>query len=29
MVADMVTRQPWDATVPVHVTWQKDSADAS
>jgi hypothetical protein len=27
-VADMVTRQPWDDTVPVHVTWQKDSADA-
>lgn len=23
MVADMVTRQPWDDTVPVHVTWQK------
>ncbi|WP_347221483.1 DUF3556 domain-containing protein [Mycolicibacterium poriferae] len=21
MVADMVTRQPWDDTVPVHVTW--------
>ncbi|UXA12250.1 DUF3556 domain-containing protein [Mycobacterium sp. SMC-8] len=29
MVADMVTRQPWDDTVPVHVTWQKDAADAS
>jgi hypothetical protein len=28
MVADMVTRQPWDDTVPVHVTWQKGSADA-
>ncbi|MGE2834007.1 DUF3556 domain-containing protein [Mycobacterium sp. SMC-4] len=28
MVADMVTRQPWDDTVPVHVTWQKDGADA-
>jgi len=28
-VADMVTRQPWDDTVPVHVTWEKDSADAS
>jgi hypothetical protein len=28
-VADMVTRQPWDDTVPVHVTWQKDSADAA
>lgn len=28
MVADMVTRQPWDDTVPVHVTWQKDAADA-
>jgi hypothetical protein len=27
-VADMVTRQPWDDTVPVHVTWEKDS-DAS
>ncbi|QZT61725.1 DUF3556 domain-containing protein [Mycolicibacterium austroafricanum] len=23
MVADMVTRQPWDDTVPVHVTWRK------
>ena len=22
-VADMVTRQPWDDTVPVHVTWQR------
>ena len=20
-VADMVTRQPWDDTVPVHVSW--------
>jgi hypothetical protein len=28
-VADMVTRQPWDDTVPVHVTWVKDSADAT
>jgi hypothetical protein len=28
MVADMVTRQPWDDTVPVHVTWQEGSADA-
>ena len=28
-VADMVTRQPWDDTVPVHVTWEKDSADAA
>ncbi|HTH90154.1 DUF3556 domain-containing protein [Mycobacterium sp.] len=28
-VADMVTRQPWDDTVPVHVTWEKDSADAT
>ncbi|GAC1403426.1 MAG: DUF3556 domain-containing protein [Mycobacterium sp.] len=28
-VADMVTRQPWDDTVPVHVTWQRDSADAT
>ncbi len=27
-VADMVTRQPWDDTVPVHVTWEKDGADA-
>lgn len=25
-VADMVTRQPWDDTVPVHVTWQQDGA---
>ncbi|WNG86350.1 DUF3556 domain-containing protein [Mycobacterium sp. ITM-2016-00317] len=23
MVADMVTRQPWDDTVPAHVTWQR------
>ncbi|MGE0215183.1 DUF3556 domain-containing protein [Mycolicibacterium sp.] len=23
-VADMVTRQPWDDTVPVHVTWSAD-----
>lgn len=23
MVTDMVTRQPWDDTVPVHVTWQR------
>ena len=28
-VADMVTRQPWDDTVPVHVTWQKDAAASS
>jgi Transmembrane protein of unknown function (DUF3556) len=28
-VADMVTRQPWDDTVPIHVTWEKDSADAT
>jgi hypothetical protein len=28
-VADLVTRQPWDDTAPVHVTWQKDSADAT
>jgi hypothetical protein len=28
-VADMVTRQPWDDTVPVHVTWEKDSAGAA
>lgn len=27
-VADMVTRQPWDDTVPVQVTWQKGSAAA-
>lgn len=27
-VADVVTRQPWDDTVPVHVTWAKDSAEA-
>ena len=27
-VADLVTRQPWDDTAPVHVTWKKDSADA-
>ncbi|GJF17379.1 membrane protein [Mycolicibacterium cyprinidarum] len=24
LVADMVTRQPWDDTVPVHVTWRRD-----
>ncbi|WP_460358712.1 DUF3556 domain-containing protein [Mycobacterium sp. ZZG] len=29
IVDDMVTRQPWDDTVPVHVTWQRDAADAS
>ncbi|VEG57315.1 Transmembrane protein of uncharacterised function (DUF3556) [Mycolicibacterium aurum] len=28
MVADMVTRQPWDDTVPVQVTWSKGGADA-
>ncbi|MDO3637924.1 DUF3556 domain-containing protein [Mycolicibacterium arseniciresistens] len=28
-VADLVTRQPWDDTAPVHVTWQKDGADAT
>ncbi|AGB25204.1 Transmembrane protein of unknown function (DUF3556) [Mycobacterium sp. JS623] len=28
-VADMVTRQPWDDTVPVHVTWEKNRADAT
>ncbi|MDG4666099.1 DUF3556 domain-containing protein [Mycobacterium sp. 236(2023)] len=28
MVADMVTRQPWDDTVPAHVTWQKNAAGA-
>ena len=27
-VADMVTRQPWDDTVPVHVTWRRDGAAA-
>ncbi len=29
LVADMVTRQPWDDTVPVHVTWRRDTAEAS
>ncbi len=24
-VADMVTRQPWDDTVPVHMTWSKET----
>jgi hypothetical protein len=24
-----VTRQPWDDTVPVHVTWERDGADAT
>ena len=28
-VADMVTRQPWDDTVPVHVTWSAPSASAT
>ncbi len=28
LVADMVTRQPWDDAVPVHVTWKRDGADA-
>jgi hypothetical protein len=28
-VADMVTRQPWDDTVPVHVTWSATDASAS
>jgi hypothetical protein len=28
-VADLVTRQPWDDTAPVHITWQKDGADAT
>lgn len=29
MVAEMVTRQPWDDTVPVHVTWaREDTAGA-
>jgi hypothetical protein len=28
-VADMATRQPWDDTVPVYVTWEEDSADAT
>jgi len=23
----MVTRQPWDDTVPVHVTWRKEPGD--
>ncbi|KAA0080676.1 DUF3556 domain-containing protein [Mycolicibacterium sp. P9-64] len=27
-VADMVTRQPWDDTVPVHVTWSATSFTA-
>ncbi|OBG16526.1 hypothetical protein A5765_07280 [Mycolicibacterium celeriflavum] len=27
-VADMVTRQPWDDTVPVHVTWQKETTSS-
>lgn len=28
LVGDMVTRQPWDDDVPVHVTWRRDGADA-
>jgi hypothetical protein len=28
-VADMVTRQPWDDTVPVHVTWRKDAIETA
>ena len=28
LVTDMVTRQPWDDTLPVHVTWRRDGADA-
>jgi hypothetical protein len=28
-VADLVTRQPWDDTAPVYVTWQQGGADAS
>jgi len=28
-VADLVTRQPWDDTAPVHVTWERDGADAT
>ena len=28
-VSDMVTGQPWTDDIPVHVTWQKDSADAT
>ncbi|MCH9731275.1 MAG: DUF3556 domain-containing protein [Actinomycetia bacterium] len=28
LVTDMVTRQPWDDTLPVHVTWKRDGADA-
>ncbi|MGB0971535.1 MAG: DUF3556 domain-containing protein, partial [Mycobacterium sp.] len=27
LVTDMVTRQPWDDTLPVHVTWRRDGAD--
>jgi hypothetical protein len=27
-VSDMVTGQPWTDDIAVHVTWQKDSADA-
>ena len=29
LVADMVTRQPWDDTVPVHVTWRKDMSETA
>ncbi|MGD9620174.1 MAG: DUF3556 domain-containing protein [Mycolicibacterium sp.] len=28
LVADMVTRQPWDDAVPVHVTWRRDGTGA-
>jgi hypothetical protein len=29
LVSDMVTRQPWDDTVPVTVTWQKEAEASS
>ncbi|MCH9701870.1 MAG: DUF3556 domain-containing protein, partial [Actinomycetia bacterium] len=29
LVADMVTRQPWDDTVPVQVTWQRGGAESN
>ncbi|OKH73373.1 membrane protein [Mycobacterium sp. SWH-M1] len=29
LVADMVTRQPWDDTVPVHVTWREDMSETA
>jgi hypothetical protein len=28
-VSDMVMGQPWTDDIPVHTTWQKDSADAT